>query len=170
MLRHLLLFTLLAGLAAGCASRPANPVAARPGRGYVDFRTDPADDLAWQVSQFDAGKQAWQQVFSSLTPPAGGVLRLSCPPGPYAFQVTFLNRVVVQPAQVQVEVVDGLVTPVVVTLTPAGTMGVDQKQTTRLGTTVKSTYGQRSKYNGDQSTAWQVEARAIPPITYHPLP
>jgi hypothetical protein len=86
------------------------------------------------------------------------------------FQVTFLNRVVVQPALVQVEVVDGLVTPVTIALIPSGTMTVDQKQALRLGATVKGTQGQRSKYNDDQSTAWQLEATVRAPTTFHPLP
>jgi hypothetical protein len=170
MFRYLLMLTLLAGVASGCATGHVNPLAARPGRGYVDFRTDPGDALAFHVSRFDAGKQAWQQVFSDLNPPANGVLRLACPSGPYLFQVTFLNRVILQPLQVQVEVIDGLVTPVSITLIPNGTMTVDQKEAVRLGATVKRTQGQRSAYNGGQFTAYQLEATVKAPETYHPLP
>ena len=170
MLRYLLTLILLASLVSGCATSNGHRSAARPGLGFVDFQPDPPDDLAWRVSRFDVGKQAWQQVFSDLKPPANGVLRLACAPGPYQFQVTFLNRVILQPVIVPVEVVDGLTTPVSIALNPTGTMTVDQKQALRLGSTVKGTQGQRSKYNGDQSTAYQLEATVQAPITFHPLP
>ena len=170
MSRYLLTLILLAGLASGCATDNGPRTGVRPGLGFVDFRPDPPDDLAWRVSQFNPGKQAWQQVYSDLKPPANGVLRLVCPPGPYQFQVTFLNRVVLQPALVQVEVVDGLITPVTIALIPNGTVTVDQKQALRLGSTVKGTQGQRSKYNGDESTAYRLEATVRAPTTLYPLP
>ena len=162
--------TLLMNLATGCATSQVGARSVRPGVGYVDFQSDSTDDLAWQVSRFNGDKQAWQPVFSDLNPPANGVLRLVCAPGPYEFQVTFLNRVILQPVIVPVEVVDGLTTPVSIALNPTGTMTVDQKQALRLGSTVKGTQGQRSKYNGDQSTAYQLEATVQAPITFHPLP
>ena len=162
--------SLLMNLATGCATSQVGARSVRPGVGYVDFQSDSTDDLAWQVSRFNGDKQAWQPVFSDLNPPANGVLRLVCAPGPYEFQVTFLNRVILQPALVQVEVVDGLTTPVRIALIPNGTVTVDQKQAVRLGTTVKSLQGRRSQYNGDQFTAWQLEATVQAPLTYHPLP
>ena len=170
MLRILLTLLLLAGLTSGCTTDHGQRSAVRRGLGFVEFQPDPPDDLAWRVSRFDADKQTWQQVFSDLKPPTSGVLRLACAPGPYQFQVTFLNRVILQPVLVQVEVVDGLVTPVRIALIPSGTMTVDQKQALRLGSTVKGTQGQRSKYNGDQSTAYALEATVKAPTTLYPLP
>jgi len=166
----IMLAAVLAGLTAGCATGNGHRSAARAGLGFVDFRSDPPDDLAWQVSRFDFEKRAWLPVWSDFKPPASGVLRLACAPGPYQFQVTFLNRVVLQPALVPVEVVEGLTTPVSVALIPNGTMTVDQKQAVRLGAPVKSAQGQRSKYNDDQYPAYQLDVTVQAPVTYHPLP
>lgn len=137
---------LLAGLVLGCTTSHGHLSAARSGLSFVDFHSDPPEDLAWRVSRFDFEKRTWVPVYADLKPPAGGVLRLACVPGPYQFQVTLLNRVVLQPALVDVEVVEGLTTPVRVGLIPNDTQSADQPPAVSLDIAVQS------------------------PVTYHPLP
>ena len=89
---------LLALSVPGCATRSANPSQARANTGYMDFHADSPDELGWDVARFDDAAQSFKSVFSELEPPAGGVLRLAFPPGHYRVRVTFLNRVVSEPA------------------------------------------------------------------------
>ena len=103
----LLLFALLALWASGCASQNVNPPQARANTGYVDFHADSAGELYWQVERFDDRTQSFKNVFSTFDPLPDKVLRLAFVPGHYRLQVTFLNRVITQPAEVEVEVQAG---------------------------------------------------------------
>ena len=161
----LLLFALLALGVPGCATPNVNPPQARANTGYADFRADPAGELYWQVERFDDRAQGFKTVFSELDPPAGGFLRLAFAPGRHRLRVTFLNRVIAQPAEVEVEVQDGKITPVRVTLTEGGTTLVRTKETSRGGTAY-GRYGRRTKYSSDESTMYGVSAVADPPVPY----
>lgn len=66
-------------------------------------------------------------VFAEYKPVQGAVLRLATPPGNYRFQVAFNNRATEGPQTTVVEVQNGKVTPVHVTLVPAGSVAVDSK-------------------------------------------
>jgi len=105
----------------GCATQNVNPPQARANTGYVDFHADPSVGLSWEVARFDDRTQSFKNVFSELEPPPDGVLRLAFAPGHYRLRVTFLNRIISQPAEVEVEVKDGKITPVQVALIPDGT-------------------------------------------------
>ena len=105
----------------GCASPNVNPPQARAKTGYVDFYADSSGELSWQVARFDARTQGFRSVFSEFEPPPGRVLRLAFPPGHYRLRVTFMNCVVREPGLVEVEVKDGLITPVHVPLIHDGT-------------------------------------------------
>jgi hypothetical protein len=161
----LLLLVLFGLLAPGCASPNANPPRPRANTGYVDFHADSTNDLSWDVARFDENTQVFQKVFSDLTPPPGGILRLAFAPGRQRLQITFLNRVISQPAEIEVEVQDGKITPVNVTLTAAGTALVDRK-TKSLGGTAQGQYGVRTKIRSNETVMYGVTAAADPPVTY----
>jgi hypothetical protein len=161
----LLLFALLALWASGCATQNVNPPQARANMGYADFRADPAGELYWQVERFDDHAQVFQKVFSELEPPTGGLLRLAFAPGRHRLRVTFLNRVITQPAEIEVEVQDGRITPVRVVLTSAGTTQVETREVSRGGT-VRGHYGRRTRLGSDETVRYGLSAVADPPVPY----
>jgi hypothetical protein len=160
-----LLFALLALWASGCATQNVNPSQARANTGYVDFHADPAEELYWQVERFDDRAQGFKSVFSELEPPTGGFLRLAFAPGHYRLRVTFLNRVIAQPAEIEVEVQDGRITPVRVASTSAGVALVETRETSRGGT-AKGRYGRRTKIDSDETVMYVISATADPPVHY----
>jgi hypothetical protein len=137
----------------------------RANTGYVDFHADSSGELSWDVARFDDRTQSFKSVFSELEPAAGGFLRLAFAPGRHRLQVTFLNRVIAKPAEVEVEVQDGKITPVRVTLTEAGTALVRTKEVSRGGTAY-GRYGRRTKIGSDETAMYGISAVADPPVTY----
>ena len=166
-IKCLLTFAAAALLISGCASPNVNPLHPRANTGYVDFHADSSPDLAWEVACFDEGTQAFQKVFSDLTPPAGGVLRLAFAPGHHRLRITFINRVISSPAEIEVEVQDGKITPVRVTLTESGTAQVDRK-TQNVGSSVLGRYGMRTKIVSGKTPMYVVAAVADAPVAYQP--
>jgi hypothetical protein len=150
---------------AGCAGPNVNPSQARANTGYVDFYADSSGELSWEVARFDDHTQGFRSVFSKLEPPPGRALRLAFPPGHYRMRVMFMNRVVRQPGLVELEVKDGLITPVHVALIPDGTTQVETKET-RIGGTFKGRYGRGTKFGSDESTMYRVSAEADAPMPY----
>ena len=140
-------------LLGGCASPNVNPAQAKANTGYVDFHADSSSDLSWDVARFDERSQTFQSIFSELEPPQNGALRLAFPPGHCRLRVTFLNRVIAKPAEIEVEVQDGKITPVRVTLTAAGASQVRTEQESRGGT-AKGRYGQRIKVGSVETTMY----------------
>ncbi len=112
---------------AGCSTPNVNPPAPRAHTGYVDFHTDSSLGLTWRIKRANEVTGEMKTVFSDYTPFEDTVLRLAAPPGTHRFQLYFMNEVTEGPATVSVPVVDGKVTPVHVTLTPAGSSLVDNK-------------------------------------------
>ena len=161
----LLLGALLALVVAGCATANVNPAQAQTNTGYVDFRAISADPLSWEVARFDEGDQSFHRVFSKAEPPAGGCLRLRFVPGSYRLRITFLNRVVAKPAEVTVEVQDGKITPVQVTLTTAGVASVRTEET-RVGNTARGYYGRSTRIGSDETTMFDLTAVAGTPMPY----
>jgi hypothetical protein len=100
-----------------------------------------------------------------LEPAAGGFLRLAFAPGRHRLQVTFLNRVITQPAEIEVEVQDGKITPVRATLTSAGVALVETRETSRGGTAY-GRYGRRTKISSDETAMYGISAVADPPVAY----
>ena len=86
----------------GCSTSSPNPSHPHAHTGYVDFYTDSNMELSWEVKLFDAQTAELEKVFS-------------------------VNRVTEGPQFVDVQVENGKVTPVHVTLAPAGTTSVDRK-------------------------------------------
>jgi hypothetical protein len=163
----LLTLAVLAAGGPGCATTNVNPPRARANTGYVDFHADSPDELSWSVARWDDHAQKFQRVFWELAPPPGGVLRLAFAPGSHRLQVTFLNRVILKPAQIEVEVQAGKITPVRVTLTGAGTTQVETRTESRGGT-ARGNYGRRSKIGGYETVMYDLSATADAPVTYQP--
>ena len=150
---------------AGCASPNVNPLRARANTGYVDFHADSSGELSWEVARFDDRTQDFRSVFSEFEPPPGRVLRLAFPPGHYRLRVMFINRVVREPGLAELDINDGLITPVHVVLIPDGTTQVETKET-RIGGTFKGRYGRGTKFGSDESTMYRVSAEAKPSVPY----
>ncbi len=167
-LKTIPLLPVLAALALwvpGCATQNVNPPQARANTGYVDFHADPADGLSWEVARFDARAQSFQIVFSKLEPLPDAVLRLAFAPGHYRLRVTFLNRVILQPAEVEVEVRDGMITPVQVALVPEGTALVESREY-RVGPTIRGYPRSNTKLSSNESTTYRLSAGAEAPMPY----
>src|SRR5664279_66050 len=173
MTDHRLLFTrywplclcLFVALITGCASTNVNPPQARAKTGYVDLYADSSGELSWQVARFDPPTQSFQSVFSEFEPPLGRALRLAFTPGHYRLRITFINCVVREPEQVEVDVKDGLITPVHVALIPDGTTQVETKEVRVCGT-FKGRYGRGSKFGSDASTMYRISAEAQASVSY----
>lgn len=163
--QFLLTLAALALWTSGCATPNVNPPQARANTGYVDFHADPAGELWWEVARFDENTQSFKSVFSELSPPPGGVLRLAFAPGRHRLQVTFINRVIAKPVEVEVEVLDGKITPVRIMLTEAGVTLV-RTETESVGGTAKGRYGRRTKIDTDESVTYSISAVADPPVDY----
>jgi hypothetical protein len=144
-------------IAFGCASPNVNPPTPRANTGYVDMYAESSGDLAWDVRRFDAAENQFKTVFSKLDPTEDGVLRLALAPGRHRLRVAFLNRVIADPAIIEVDVHDGRITPVRVTLTDSGATTVETKETSRGGT-ASGRYGRRTKYGSYESRAYRVTA------------
>src|SRR5262249_55212415 len=129
----------------GCASpTDVNPPAAKPHTGYVDLFADPADDLSWHVEAFNPEKNRFEVAHSDVKYLEGDVLRLAFKPGRNRLRVSFLNCVG-QPAECAVNILDGRITPVRVTVTETGTTQVHTRDETRGGT-IYGRYGRRTKF------------------------
>src|SRR5256885_1196014 len=104
--RSLSLFALVALplIAFGCASANVNPSAPHPNTGYVDFYSPTDAELCWDVRASGASSDDFKMAFSDVKPVEDDVLRLAVAPGRLRFRVTFLNRVVAKPAEVEAEV------------------------------------------------------------------
>jgi hypothetical protein len=158
-IKCLLALVALGLLVAGCVTQNVNPAQAKPNTGYVDFYTGLDDQLDWQVECLDDHTQSFRTVFSEFKPLAEGVLRLGFAPGHYRLRVMFLNLTVVAPALAEVEVKDGMITPVLLELSAAGKTTVQTKDTS-IGSTAYGRYGRRTKIESSENGTYR--AKAIP--------
>ncbi len=161
-------FRVVAALAcfvtAGCSTPDVNPAAPRAHTGYVDFYTDSSMDLSWKVKRATEPGGEMRPVFSEFKPIEGNVLRLAAPPGAHQFEVWFSNEVTKGPTTVLVQVVDAKVTPVHVTLTPAGATSVIG-QNYEYRSTARITRRVTRVTTGDQ-TVFEIGAAAEDPRDY----
>jgi hypothetical protein len=150
----------------GCASNNVDPRIPRLNTGYVDLYSPTDDALCWDVSaaaQFDA---RFQKVFMDVKPVEGDLLRLAFTPGHVRLRITFLNRVISEPAIVNCEVRSGEITPVSVSLTSVGQTTVFSKQTTMAGTSGAS--GRRTKVTSEETVRFDIAAIPGPFVPYQP--
>jgi hypothetical protein len=150
---------------AGCAAGNVNPAQARANTGYVDFHTGSPAELNWDVARYDEGAKEFRRVYSRLEVPPQGFLRLAFSPGRDRLRVTFLNRVIARPVEIEVEVQAGKVTPVRVTLTDAGVALVRTKETS-AGGSAYGRYGRRTRIGSAETTMYALSAAAEAPVAY----
>jgi hypothetical protein len=150
----------------GCSTPNVNPATPRARTGYIDFYTDSDMGLSWEVKRADDQTGEMRAVFSEFKPVQGTILRLAAPPGNHRFQVWFTNQVTEGPQTVQVQVADGKVTPVHVSLAPVGSTAVERK-TYRMGGSAKG-YARGTKISSDQSSVFRIGAEAGSPQAYGP--
>jgi len=144
----------------GCASLDQNPRSARPGRGYVDLYTDPKVGVWWKVDVYDSRGNAYRQYTAELKAPALGILRLEAKPGRYQARISFVNAAVEAPAEVEVEVSEGAVTPIRVTGEAGGESFVRMAED-RLR-------WERSRTTDYAQTVWRITATTQAPVPYAP--
>ncbi len=160
------LAVLWAWLGVGCGTPDINSGRARPDTGYIDFHAGLPGELCWEVSRQDVGAGKYRRVYSSLKPPAEGVLRLAFNPGVHRLRLTFLNRVVLAPAEVEVGVRDGEITPVRVTLTDEAGVAVQTKEVA-WGPTARGRYGRRNTAGSEAAVLHRLVVTVDPPEPYH---
>ncbi len=158
-----LLIAGMALLAGGCSSPNVNPASARHGMGYVDFYADDADDLYWDVTDLKTNKKVYYE-FDPLKEP---ILRLALKPGQHELRVTFSNHIIDTPGMTEVDVQEGMITPIEVTLLPAGT-ALFKTKTTAWGSTYFGVYGRRTMINDHPSPSYEVALEPRPPLPYQP--
>ncbi len=150
----------------GCSTHDVNPPAPRADTGYVDFYTDSDLGLSWEVKRADDRTGELQTVFSEYKPVVGSILRLAAPPGNHRFQVWFSNQFTEGPQTVQVQVEDGKVTPVHVTLTSAGSTLVREKNYSFRGSA--KGYARGTKISTEQGQVFRIGLAAGMPEAYQP--
>jgi hypothetical protein len=151
----------------GCASPDVNPQAPRLGRGYVDLFTQPKEDVWWKVDVFDCRKQDYKEFTAEFKAPRNGILRVEAQPGPHKGRISFVNQAIEAAAEVDVDVREGMITPVEVKLSKGGSSYVRTvEDRARSGF---NTAG-RSKVSDSPQQLWQISATALPPIPYVPKP
>lgn len=152
-------------LVAGCASPNVDPPTPRAHTGYVDFFAND-ENLYWQVDQIEADGKT-KQIFTLFAPLNEHILRLAFAPGHYRFRVTFMNHVIRTPGVIEVDVQDGMITPVQVTLDDVGEVLVQSKQV-QGGATYFGHYGRNTRITDSANTMYQVDLAAGPVSTYKP--
>ena len=108
------------GLASGCATRDLNPETARAGLGYVDIFSQPKMEAWWKVDVFDAANQSYKEFTAQFNAPEQDIFRVEARPGRYKARITFVNQAVEAPAEVDVEVRAGMITPIQITAVEGG--------------------------------------------------
>jgi hypothetical protein len=151
----------LAGLAGGCATSDTNPKNPRPGRGYVDLYLVPKADVWWKVDVFHTREQRYKPFTAQFDAPPQGILRVEARPGHYRARVRFVNQAVLAPAEIEVEVRPGLITPVRVMSQKAGSAYV------------RNVEDRFNPYKKNEVTdfpqhLWEITATVQPPIPYAP--
>lgn len=160
----LFVFGLACLLVAGCSTTDVNPPAPRAHTGYVDFYTVSNMDLSWKVKRAREPDGEMRPVFSEFKPIQGNILRLAAPTGVHRFEVWFSNEVTKGPITVLVPVEDAKVTPVQVTLTPAGSTSV-VGQTYQYRSTARMTR-RVTRVSSDEQTVFEIGAAAQAPRDY----
>jgi len=151
---------------AGCHTADLNPPAPRANTGYVDFYTDKNLDLSWEIKRASEKTGELRTAFSEFDPPAENILRLAAPAGKHRYSVWFKNVASTGPQLVVVEVTNGMVTPVHVTLKRSGTTSVESKQYSFRGSA--KGYGRGAKFTSEEHAVFDISAAAGNPQDYQP--
>lgn len=150
----------LALLASGCAGPDVNPTSARTGRGYVDLYSQPKADVWWKVDVFDTRGQAYREFTAQFHSAGSDIFRIEARPGSYKARISVVNGAVEAPAEVEVDVREGMITPIRVTGAVAGE-GSFQVKEDRLR-------WEASRVRDYPQRIWRISASAQPPVPYAP--
>jgi hypothetical protein len=112
---------------AGCHTPDVNPASPQKGKGYVDFYTESYEGVSWKIKRATGPNGQMKDVFSEFKPITSNILRLAVPTGTNEFQVWISNEVTTGPTNVLVLIKSQEVTPVKVSLVPAGSIAVLEK-------------------------------------------
>jgi len=152
-------------MAGGCASPDVNPRTARTDRGYVDLFTQPKADVWWKVDVFDSRNQAFKEFTAQFKAPAQAIFRVEARPGRHKALISFVNQAVEAPAQVEIEVIAGMITPVEVKLEKGDSSFVRVvEDRARSGF---ATAG-RNKATDYSQERLRISATVLPPVAYSP--
>jgi hypothetical protein len=152
-------------LAGGCASPDVNRQTPRPSRGYVDLFTQPRTDVWWKVDVYDSRKQDYREFTAQFKSPGQAIFRVEARPGSHRARISFVNQAVEAPAEVEVDVREGMITPVEVKLNKGGSSYV--RVTEDRARSGFRTAG-RNKVTDYPQQVWQISATALPPLPYSP--
>ena len=150
-------FILASTLWLGCASN-VNPRVAQPNTGHVDFFDPEGRSFSWDIRDVRSQRPLYKEF-----KPNPGIVRLALSPGFYKLTISILNTVISKPATIDVQVVDGQVTPVRVRLAEEGTIAIERRHTQAPGR-----YLRRTKITSDESQSFRLEADILPSILYRP--
>jgi hypothetical protein len=157
----------VAMLGFGCASPNVNPPRPKAHTGYVDFDLAVADELALEVREYRSGTNSFKTLYFDVRPVQNEPLRLALAPGRHRLRVTCVNRAINHPAEIEVEVDEGKITPLRLTLTDVGVVLVRTKEL-GTGSTAYGRYGRRTKIGSDETVLYDVSLAVEPPVAYQP--
>jgi hypothetical protein len=155
----------LIALGAGCVSPNVDPKGPARHTGYTDFYVDSPEVVCWQVVRMDDPSGEPVNLYEEYEPLEDRILRLAFAPGEYYLRISVLNHVVIDPARVVVDVKDGKITPVRVTLKEVGTTQVETR-TVRVGGTYYGRYGRGTKLRLRAYGALKVNAVSLESVPY----
>jgi hypothetical protein len=127
----------------------------------VDFYTVPKAEAWWKVDVFDPSRQDYKEFTAQFKAPGAGIFRVEARPGRYKARISFVNQPVEAPAEAEVEVREGLITPVRVTLNKGDSTHVRVVDD-------RARDAHRNKVRDYQQQRWQISAVAQPPVPYTP--
>jgi hypothetical protein len=151
-------------LGLGCASNNVNPRTAHRGTGYVDFYARNDTDLSWSIERLESDGDR-KNVFFEFDPLQENILRLAFKPGHHRLSITIINRPILAQGTVELEVGDGQVIPVSVTLADAGTGQVLSKEIS-VGGTGYGRFGRRTRIRSQETQLLRILAEAGPALPY----
>ena len=117
-------------------------------------------DLSWDVYRVDANGKT-KKAFPQYKPFPGNVLRMPAKPGEQRYRVGIFNRVTEGPEETTVNVEDGKVTPVKVTLVKSGTVTTQDKSYSFRGSA--KGYARGTKFSREENPVlnmpWRLRRR-----------
>jgi hypothetical protein len=152
-------------LMSGCANPDVNPQTPRPGRGYVDLYTQPKTDVWWKLDVFDSRTAGYKELAAQFKAPEQAIFRVEARPGPFKARIGFVNHAVEAPSDIEVEVRQGMITPIQVKLDEGGTSYV--RITDDRGRSGFRNAG-RNRVTDYEQQRWKISATAQPLVPYTP--
>jgi hypothetical protein len=148
----------VAALTAACSSTRSVP-RVKPGHGLVRIAAPGETNISWQVQRLDPKEARYRVCFSELEPQPEVVVAL--PSGPQQLRITALNRVVIQPAVIEVTVTEERPVFVRVVLQPVAEAAV-QTRIERYRPTFRGGIRRAAEYGSEKSVVYELSASIAP--------